>query len=62
MAVTAVCFRTAYGGEAHAMNVGGSLALLLRAVKEWAETHFDEVQEPRARHDAQSEPQSRPRS
>jgi DNA-binding HxlR family transcriptional regulator len=34
--------------------LGGSLALLLTAVKDWAETHIDEVHEARARYDAES--------
>ncbi|MHC3473233.1 winged helix-turn-helix transcriptional regulator [Streptomyces sp. 7R007] len=34
--------------------LGGSLALLLTAVKKWAETHMDEVREARERYDADS--------
>ncbi|MGW2620453.1 winged helix-turn-helix transcriptional regulator [Streptomyces sp. NPDC001500] len=32
--------------------LGGNLALLLTAVKDWAETHFDEVHAARERYDA----------
>ncbi|MET9097475.1 winged helix-turn-helix transcriptional regulator [Streptomyces antibioticus] len=34
--------------------LGGNLALLLTAVKDWAETHFDEVHAARERYDAES--------
>ncbi|WP_031478124.1 winged helix-turn-helix transcriptional regulator [Streptomyces bicolor] len=33
--------------------LGRNLALLLTAVKDWAETHFDEVREARERYDAE---------
>ncbi|MFF8483737.1 winged helix-turn-helix transcriptional regulator [Streptomyces antibioticus] len=33
-------------------ELGGNLALLLTAVKDWAETHFDEVHAARERYDA----------
>ncbi|WP_405733403.1 helix-turn-helix transcriptional regulator [Streptomyces sp. NBC_00028] len=35
--------------------LGHSLALLLTAVKDWAETHIDEVHEARDRYDTQDE-------
>ncbi|MBE8476937.1 winged helix-turn-helix transcriptional regulator [Streptomyces justiciae] len=35
--------------------LGHSLALLLTAVKDWAETHIDEVHEARERYDTQDE-------
>ncbi|PWI17353.1 transcriptional regulator [Streptomyces sp. Act143] len=35
--------------------LGHSLALLLTAVKDWAETHIEEVHEARERYDAQDE-------
>ena len=35
--------------------LGHSLALLLTAVKDWAETHIDEVHEARERYDTQGE-------
>ncbi|NUV62182.1 helix-turn-helix domain-containing protein [Streptomyces sp. CAI-85] len=35
-------------------ELGGNLALLLTAVKDWAETHFDEVHAARERYDAES--------
>ncbi|MFH8285319.1 winged helix-turn-helix transcriptional regulator [Streptomyces antibioticus] len=34
--------------------LGGNLALLLTAVKDWAETHFDEVHAARERYDAET--------
>ncbi|SMF18593.1 helix-turn-helix domain-containing protein [Streptomyces sp. Amel2xC10] len=34
--------------------LGGDLALLLTAVKDWAETHFDEVHAARERYDAET--------
>ncbi|MGW0205664.1 winged helix-turn-helix transcriptional regulator [Streptomyces sp. NPDC003233] len=34
--------------------LGGSLAALLTAVKDWAETHFEEVRAARERYDAQN--------
>ncbi|MGW3100300.1 winged helix-turn-helix transcriptional regulator [Streptomyces sp. NPDC001102] len=34
--------------------LGGSLALLLTAVKSWAETHIEEVHEARGRYDTQN--------
>ncbi|MFF9771748.1 winged helix-turn-helix transcriptional regulator [Streptomyces sp. NPDC014636] len=34
--------------------LGASLACLLTAVKDWAENHFDEVQEARARYDTEN--------
>ncbi|MFI9242212.1 winged helix-turn-helix transcriptional regulator [Streptomyces sp. NPDC053086] len=34
--------------------LGTSLACLLTAVKDWAENHFDEVQEARARYDTEN--------
>ncbi|MEU7418852.1 winged helix-turn-helix transcriptional regulator [Streptomyces antibioticus] len=34
--------------------LGGNLALLLTAVKDWAETHFDEVHAARERFDAET--------
>lgn len=34
--------------------LGRSLAGLLTAVKQWAETHFDEVQEAREQYDAEN--------
>ncbi|MGW2637814.1 winged helix-turn-helix transcriptional regulator [Streptomyces sp. NPDC001348] len=34
--------------------LGRSLAVLLTAVKDWAETHFDEVRTARERYDAES--------
>ncbi|MFI9153554.1 winged helix-turn-helix transcriptional regulator [Streptomyces sp. NPDC053367] len=36
--------------------LGRSLALLLTAVKDWAETHFDEVHRARERYDHQPQP------
>ena len=35
-------------------HLGGSLALLLTAVKDWAETHIEEVHEARGRYDTQN--------
>ncbi|TQJ75651.1 helix-turn-helix domain-containing protein [Streptomyces sp. SLBN-31] len=35
-------------------QLGGSLALLLTAVKDWAETHIEEVHEARGRYDTQN--------
>ncbi|MCL6674948.1 MULTISPECIES: winged helix-turn-helix transcriptional regulator [Streptomyces] len=34
--------------------LGGSLALLLTAVKDWAETHIEEVHEARGRYDTEN--------
>ncbi|MER5452316.1 helix-turn-helix domain-containing protein [Streptomyces sp. NPDC002766] len=35
-------------------HLGGSLALLLTAVKDWAETHIEEVHEARGRYDTEN--------
>ena len=35
-------------------RLGGSLALLLTAVKDWAETHIEEVHEARGRYDTEN--------
>ncbi|MFI2636642.1 hypothetical protein ACH5A2_40780 [Streptomyces collinus] len=34
--------------------LGHNLALLLTAVKDWAENHFDEVKDARERYDAET--------
>ncbi|MEU5099842.1 helix-turn-helix domain-containing protein [Streptomyces sp. NPDC020996] len=40
--------------------LGGSLAMLLTAVKDWAETHIEEVHEARERYDAANGPDHGP--